>query len=87
MGLRAAHGKTDEYTEKVADSLHYRLEAPKIASPIHQQNSAPARSRVFIVFMNRLRSSRPLSFSWGLRIWLAPFSGSTASTRLNPSSS
>ena len=34
MGLRAAHGKTDEYTEKVADSLHYRLEAPKIEFPL-----------------------------------------------------
>jgi hypothetical protein len=53
--------------------------------PTHTLKSA--RSRLFIVFMNRLRSSRPLSLSWGLRIWPAPFSGSTASTRLEPSSS
>jgi hypothetical protein len=34
VGLRAAHRKTDEYTEKVADSLHHRLEAPKIEFPL-----------------------------------------------------
>ena len=34
VGLRAAHRKTDEYTEKVADSLYYRLEAPKIEFPL-----------------------------------------------------
>jgi hypothetical protein len=34
VGLRVAHRKTDEYTEKVADSLHYRLEAPKIEFPL-----------------------------------------------------
>ena len=33
-GLRFAHRKTDEYTEKVADSLHYRLETPKIEFPL-----------------------------------------------------
>ena len=32
--IRAAHRKTDEYTEKAADSLHYRLEAPKIEFPL-----------------------------------------------------
>ena len=45
------------------------------------------RSRAFIVVMNRLRSSRPLSLSSESRIWPTPFSGSMASTRVRPSSS
>jgi hypothetical protein len=32
--LRFAHRMTDAYTEKVADSLHYRLETPKIEFPL-----------------------------------------------------
>lgn len=48
---------------------------------------AAARSRPFIVFMKRLRSSRPLSLRRESRIWPAPFSGSMASTRVRPSSS
>jgi len=34
VGLRVAHRKTDEYTEKVADNLHYQLETPKIEFPL-----------------------------------------------------
>jgi hypothetical protein len=34
VGLRVAHRKTAEYTEKVADNLHYRLETPKIEFPL-----------------------------------------------------
>ena len=34
VGLRVAHRKTDEYTEKVVDNLHYQLETPKIEFPL-----------------------------------------------------
>ena len=46
-----------------------------------------ARSSAFITLMNCLRSPRPRSLTSGSRIWPAPFSGSTASTRVRPSSS
>jgi hypothetical protein len=34
VGLRCARRKTDEYAAKVAESLHYRLEAIKIGFPL-----------------------------------------------------
>src|SRR5829696_1595010 len=64
-------------------SSPFRAERPSSRTP----TLALDRSRAFIVFMNRLRSSSPLSLSSGSRIWPAPFSGSTASTRVRPSSS
>ncbi len=48
---------------------------------------ASAYSRLLIAFMKRLRSSRPRLLSREPRIWPAAFSGSTASTRVEPSSS